>query len=392
MNKRVQIDNKLVPVSKLWIASDQRRQYEGIVFAPGYDNPALYNLWQGFSVPPREGDCSRFLDHVRTNICQGSEELFRWVIAWCAQIVQHPDEKTGTSLVLIGAQGTGKTIFGQVLGSLFEDHYFPVAEPRYITGHFNSHMVGCLLLQADEAFWAGDRTAEGRIKDLITGSWHPVEFKYVEPIKVANHIRLLVTSNNDWAVPAGVQERRFAVLRVGDQRRRDTGYFGALLKQMANGGRESLLHHLLHFDLSRVDLRQVPHTEELLEQQIQGLSPEESWWFDTLQRGKIRARRDTENRTYCKDDVFNDYISHAGKVGVRRRSSEALLGKFLHKFVPTLKSERNRIFTFIKDDGETGEERRWGYVFSTLETCRQTFEQKLGQKVQWGDDERYWDH
>jgi hypothetical protein len=45
----------------------------------------------------------------------------------------------------------------------------PIADPRYITGRFNSHLVKCLLLHCDEGFWAGDKAAEGKLKDLITG-------------------------------------------------------------------------------------------------------------------------------------------------------------------------------------------------------------------------------
>ncbi len=55
-----------------------------------------------------------------------------------------------------------------MLGSLFAPHYFPVDDSRYLTGNFNAHMASCLLLQADEAMWAGDKEAEGRLKGLLT--------------------------------------------------------------------------------------------------------------------------------------------------------------------------------------------------------------------------------
>jgi Family of unknown function (DUF5906) len=186
--------------------------------------------------------------------------VYQWVIGWCADIVQHPARKSSTSLVLRGFQGTGKTIFGKVIGSLLGPQYLPIADSRYIVGQFNSHLISCPLLHADESFWAGDHAAEGKLKHLVTGDWHMIELKGIEPIKVRNYVRLLVTGNQDWIVPAAKEERRFAVLDVGDKHREDHKYFAAIERQMEAGGREALLHHLLNFDLSQVNLRTIPKT------------------------------------------------------------------------------------------------------------------------------------
>jgi Mesyanzhinovviridae DNA primase len=170
-NRYVEVGRRSVPLAKYWLEHPQRRQYEGIVFAPG-ERPAPpqhYNLWHGFAVAPRQGDCSKFLAHVRDNVCQGSERRFNWVMGWFAQVFQQPDQKPGTSLALRGRQGVGKSIVGEVIGSLLGMHYVAVAEPRYITGRFNAHLNSCLLLHADEAFWAGDKSAEGKLKDLVAG-------------------------------------------------------------------------------------------------------------------------------------------------------------------------------------------------------------------------------
>ena len=137
--------------------------------------------------------------------------------------------------------GVGKTKVGQVVGSLLGDHYALVSSPRYVTGQFNAHMKALLLLHADEAFWAGDKTAEGRLKDLVTGDAHFIEHKGLDPIRVKNYVRLYVTGNEDWQIPAGFGERRFAVLDVGKDHMQDTAYFAAIDAEMDNGGREALL-------------------------------------------------------------------------------------------------------------------------------------------------------
>ena len=280
-------ENKKVSLSKHWMQHPQRRQYEGIVFAPGRDVSNHYNLWRGFEVVPRPGDCSRFLAHLRDNVCGGDEDLYQWVVGWFANIFQHPEQKMGTSLVLRGKMGTGKTKVGEVFGSLLGTHYVSVSDPRYVTGRFNSHLVSCLLLHCDEAFWAGDHTAEGKLKDLVTGQDHLIEFKGKEPIKVRNYVRLFVTGNPNWLVPAGLEERRFAVLDLGEGHVQDTAYFAGIDEQMDNGGREALLYYLLKFDLKNVDLRTIPKTTALLDQKISTLNPMQGWWLDTLMRGQL---------------------------------------------------------------------------------------------------------
>ncbi len=92
-------------------------------------------------------------------------------------MLQHPRERLGVALVLRGKQGAGKTKPCEVFGSLIPSHYFLVDSARYLTGTFNAHMASCLLLQADEAVWAGDKQAEGRLKGLVTSTEQMVESK-----------------------------------------------------------------------------------------------------------------------------------------------------------------------------------------------------------------------
>ena len=228
---------------------------------------------------------------MKDNVARGDEETYLWIVGWWAQILQQPTVKMETALVLRGPQGTGKTKIGQVMGSLIgDDHYLLVASPRYITGQFNSHMASLLLLHADEAFWAGDKKSEGTLKDLVTGHYHMLEFKNVDPIRVKNYIRLFVTGNPDWLIPAGFKERRWAVFDMGEDHMQDHAYFAAIDHEMNNGGREALLHYLLNFDLSQVNLRSIPKTAALLDQQIESLTPEQAWWLDTLMSGVLPPR------------------------------------------------------------------------------------------------------
>jgi hypothetical protein len=46
------------------------------------------------------------------------------------------------------------------------------------------------MFALDEAFWSGDKQAEGTLKDLITGRDHVIEHKGKEPYTVANKTRV----------------------------------------------------------------------------------------------------------------------------------------------------------------------------------------------------------
>jgi Family of unknown function (DUF5906) len=380
------LDNKFVyhgakrePLGRCWLSHPARRQYEGLVFAPKQVVAGHYNLWRGFAVEPRPGDCSRFLGHVKDNVCSGDEKICTWVTAWFAHIFQRPDDKLDTSLGLRGPQGVGKTKVGDVFGSLLGRHYLLVAEPRYVTGRFNAHMAQLLMLHADEAFWAGERSAEGKLKDMISGKRHPIEFKGKEAFWVDNFMRLLVTGNPNWMVPAGWDERRFCVLDAGEKRKRDHAYFAAIDEEMNTGGREALLHYLLNFDLSKVNLREIPKTDALLDQKLASFSVEESWWYDVLHRGELPG---LENGCEClKHGLHDSYLRRMEKVGRRGspRSTQTALGMFLRKMVGS------DLATDTRD-----EKRKYMYRFPPLKECRERFVQMTQSQIAWEDPDAKW--
>jgi hypothetical protein len=52
---------------------------------------------------------------------------------------------------------------------------------------------------------------------------------------VRNYLRILITGDSDWLVPAGFEERRFAVFDVGEDHLH--AYFAAIDAEMNAGGR-----------------------------------------------------------------------------------------------------------------------------------------------------------
>ena len=295
-----------------------------------------------------------------------------------AHMVQRPRERLGVALVMRGAMGSGKTKVGEVFGSLCPRHYFLVDDPRYVVGQFNAHMASCLLLQADEAVWAGDKAAEGRLKGLITSTIQQIEAKGIDPIRLTNYVRLIMTSNEDWVVPAGKDERRFCVLDVDPRCAQQHDYFREMDEELNNGGREALLADLLAFDLDSVNLRKIPRTGALLEQKIRSFDSVEMWWFEVLMRGAVTRDGEAWPSSVQKSQLVDDYIASAERIGIKRKAAETELGMKLAKLVPGLRSDRVTIY----DDVGIAR-RRHCFILPPLEECREAYAEALQQPVDW---------
>ena len=255
-----------IGIGRWWIDHEERRQYDGIVYAPSSQDTTKMNLWTGFACEARDGDCQLYVAHLRDNICSGNQELAEYLLDWMARAVQHPELAGEVAVVLRGKEGVGKGVFAKEFGRLFGSHFRHIVHAKHLTGHFNSHLQQCSVLYADESFFAGDRSHESILKGLITEETLMIEPKGVDPFPVRNCIHLIMSSNSDWVIPAGADARRYFVLNVSDAQMQQTDYFAAITKQMNEGGREALLFDLLIRNLTEFDVRRVPQTEALAEQ------------------------------------------------------------------------------------------------------------------------------
>ena len=366
-NRVVRLGERYVPIGHAWLKHRDRREYQGLVFAPQQSVPGYYNLWQGFAVEPKPGNCDLMLDHIRMNICGGNAELARYVLAWMAQAVQNPAERPGTALVLRGKQGTGKGILCVQFGSLFGPHFTHVTQSRHLVGNFNAHLKDALVVFADEAYWAGDKSSEGALKALVTEEWLPIEYKGKDVVRVANHVRLIIATNHDWPVPAGFEERRFCIIDVSDTRMQDTTYFAALMEQWHSGGQEGFLEYLLHYDLKGINLRRIPQTKALMETKLLTMSSAELFWYELLVRGKVYESETCWTPRIKKKTLHDLYLLYAKDLGQTRKSSETVLGITLKKLCPHVRD------TVISQAGTS--ERAWDV--GSLGQCREAFDRVM---------------
>jgi hypothetical protein len=367
------------PLADRWLRHPGRRQYEAVVFAPQVEVPDAYNLWRGFGVEPRQGDCSLFISMVRDVICSGNDRLFQYVMSWCADAVQNPTDRPGVVLVMRGPQGIGKGFFATTVGGLFGAHFLHIRHSRHLVGNFNGHLANTLFLFADEAFWAGDKQGEGALKGLITEPTIAIEFKGKDLIHVQNFVRVVMASNKEWVVPAEFGDRRFFVVDVSDTHARDSTYFGAIHAQLANGGREALLHHLLSMDLSGIDLRRFPETDARHDQQLRSMDPITAWWHERLHAGTQRATHDVWETQIVVGDLFQEFCGELKRPNDRSNQTE--FGMKMRKLLPSIGRRRAEMSL------SGGAKRQcWVYEFKDLATARREFEGATGLAFDWSEE------
>jgi hypothetical protein len=286
-------DSKPKALGDWWLRHPNREEYAGVWFDPGgleilvFAGKRYLNLWQGWNVEPKQGDWSLMRAHIDEVIAAGDPAAAEYILKWCAWMVQNPGKPAEVALVLRGGKGSGKGTLTKALLRFFGPHGMQISDQEQLTGKFNSHFQACVLLVADEAYWAGDKRAEGALKRLITEATLTIEPKFVNAFSGVNRIHLMMTANEEWVVPASADERRYAVSDISEERTGDTAYFKALNAESDSGGVAAMLYDLLEMPLGDWHPRQVYMNEALRRQQSQSLRGVLGFYEHVLQEGII---------------------------------------------------------------------------------------------------------
>ncbi len=250
---------------------------------------------------------------------------------------------------------------------LFGHHGIPIQSPDHLTGRFNGHLKGAVALFVDEAFFVGDRQGNDRLKSLITEDRIMIEAKYSEAMPVRNRLKIMMATNADHAIPAGIDERRFFVTRVSDRKKQDHAYFAELKSWWQGGGDRALLALLQRIDLSDFNIRKVPRTRALDEQKLQSLTGLDAWLYGLLQKPANRW-----TRRCTADELAARFEQYCNEKGLKyEQTSAAAVSKGVRNWLDV---ERER---------ENAGERKWFLILPEWEEARRQFEEKLGVVVDW---------
>lgn len=274
-----------------WLKSLYARRYSRIIFDPKHTPGDCYNLWQGFAVKgtPGEEKISLFKEHVFKVICRYDINLDIYLWKWMARIIQRPwDQVNRTSLVLMGDQGSGKSIFVEIFGHLFGQHFLKVTDSQKMFSRFGASQVqGKILILVDEASWGGNRTQVGLLKNMITSPTLSSEKKGLDVSVMNNYANFIFCSNEEDPIVVDRSDRRFVVLQISEEKIGDKAYFRDMMAQMENGGYEQLMYKLQNLSIEGFWAQEKPATESSFYLKFQSATSIEKFCYAILDEDSL---------------------------------------------------------------------------------------------------------
>ena len=381
-----------VQLGPYWFGSISRRAYDAVYFSPGKKvGPNDLNLWRGFAVDPVDNPAgwSKFKEHIFEHVAGRDQASFDYIMNWLAFGVQRLTEPIGTALVLIGSKGAGKSFVTETFGYLFGAHKFVTAHAEDLFGRFNARLEWTLLLGIEEAFAPQNRGADGKLKDLITRRELRLEDKFFSVWTAPNHLRIILTSNNDRVVSADGFERRYAVFNVENPFQADPdgrrAYFSSIQQQMESGGYGAMLGELSGRDISNWNREAIPETPALRRQKELSIvnQPVAAWLYERLSDGIRITEADSRTGRVARfwsehstvhvrvSEVRDDFLDFAKANSLSY--SDRMLALRLPELMPAgFKTGTRRDSTEV--DGLPFK----AYPFPSLEEARAAFTAKTG--------------
>ena len=243
------------------------------------DGELVFNDWEEAEPTPLgQGTTELFWQHIKENVCDGSEECFNYFQMWIYDLLANPLHRNGIAIAVSGDQGCGKSIIGNILSLCFDKKYVStINNSAALQDRFDAAWKNSILVMLEESTFAGDRKSGiwSKMKDLITSEITTVERKGIDVQHIQNKLHFLVTSNDEFVVPKQRSDRRYLVLRCNNNKRCDKKFFGSLTWNMKNGGAFKLIQEAKQHKKEAMDFdyMNMPQTEIGAENMLESSPP-----------------------------------------------------------------------------------------------------------------------
>lgn len=385
-------------LADVWLKHRSTPRHDRVEFLPGareWEVPeGTYNLWAGWPEGlerPRDkrprplghveepGDefdgndepveCTLLLAHLHDNVCGGDHEVYTYLLGWMADALLRPGPSE-VAVVMTGPSGSGKGTVANLFGEFFGPHFFVANRPEQIEGKFNRHLMETQFLFGDEVDFGRGEAANKRLRNLVTEPTVPIEPKGVDAFHARKWFRIMLATNDEHAIGALKDDRRYLVLRVdAAEHNRDRAYFAAIRREWESGGRVALFRWLTgrswreYLATGGWDVGKRPETAALQEQKVLSLSPADQFLLGALEDGDLPGARPT-NRRAPRDTI----LSHS-------------LFEAMREHAPDLRFwSEQRLARMLESWGavrwKSGSERGWS--FPPLSEMRDAWRERMG--------------
>ena len=352
-------------------------------FSPLVEPPTVLNLWRPPVIKPKKGDWRLIRSHLFDVICDGDRRHFSFLLRFMAHMLQCPEEKPGVMLVLLGAQGTGKGAFFQLLEKIWSRSVYRVDDADRGLGKFNAGLGQAYVVILDEALFVGDRRAHDRIKSMVTEPYISIEEKH-QPIRVIRSFhRFIAASNHEHFVQVDDDDRRNFILRVSSRHKQDEKYFTRLFRQIhSDEAVAAFMYALLNVDLNGFNAKQAPKTAEHFEQRMLSFMRFERYWFQLLWSGEL------PDFDSCTKEWISEVFIPTEKLASAATRSDSTANRYRPITPQEVAKEIARLCPSAIPNRKTSDRYdslRRGYDLPALQIARAEFEAAKGFKVDWGE-------
>jgi hypothetical protein len=220
--------------------------------------------------------------------------------------------------------------------------------------------------------WAGDHRTADKIKSLITAPTIQIERKVGGCHVIPNRLHVIMTTNHDHAVAAGVGDRRFVVCDVNDERACDKSWFDPIYRDLDEGGAGEFQWFLQHVKLGDWHPREILKTAEATEQQRMSGDSVSQWAqacvnADAIIGGDFRTSTDLGQRI-ATEELREAYTGYCRQRGTRAANEDVFGKACADMFGP-----RKRMATV-----PNGKRRPWGYDVPEGDSWQEKIDARLG--------------
>lgn len=192
--------------------------------APGelvfFEGTRQVNLWLPARTEQKEGDPSRFLDHlIKVLPDQADRDI---LLAYMAAIVQHPGVKFKWAPFIQGAPGNGKSLFSECVASAVGRRYTHSPQAADISNKFNKWMVGKIFIAVEDIYVTENREdVMETLKTMITGEWQGIQGKGEGQQTIEVCCNFIINSNHKNGIRKTNKDRRYAPFFCAQQSAED---------------------------------------------------------------------------------------------------------------------------------------------------------------------------
>ncbi|AAZ18331.1 hypothetical protein Psyc_0468 [Psychrobacter arcticus 273-4] len=187
--------------------------------SPKHDKDIAINTFDGLPLKPIETELSdaaamcKPITDLLLHLCEGSKEVYEWVLRWLAIPLQQPGTKLDTALIFHGEiQGAGKSLFfDRVMTRIYGDYAVTLGQGQ-LDSSYNDWVSDKLYALFEEIFSGNDSHSQmGMVKQLITGNTIYISKKFMSGWQQDNFVNAVFLSNNMKPLSLEQNDRRHVV-------------------------------------------------------------------------------------------------------------------------------------------------------------------------------------